>query len=259
MLLQNRTLHAQYPYTMRGASTTATASGNLRSQLGARGSSQLARFCNSDWYKWQSFPSGYGVDSSIFPPLTAGGLGAANGAIVGVGSATGTLQGAKEMAATITGSGSLTTANLSLLVPLAATILSQGIISSAPMQATISLAATLAGSGDVTAGLGLLANCVATLTGSGSVSDANLYGTASLSATIYVNEGTASVAQMAEGVWNALAADYNDSGTMGQKLNGAASAGDPWSTELPGAYAPDQAGGIVGSKLLTVGKFLGLK
>ena len=56
---------------------------------------------------------------------------------------------------------------------------------------------------------------------------------------------------LAGAVWAALSADYNATGTMGNKLNSAASAGDPWSTALPGSYAAGEAGYILGSQVLT--------
>ncbi len=56
---------------------------------------------------------------------------------------------------------------------------------------------------------------------------------------------------LAGAVWEALSADYNATGTMGNKLNSAASAGDPWSTALPGSYAAGEAGYILGSQVLT--------
>lgn len=37
-----------------------------------------------------------------------------------------------------------------------------------------------------------------------------------MSADIYVNQSTASVEEIAAAVWNALAAEYNTSGTMGE-------------------------------------------
>jgi hypothetical protein len=36
---------------------------------------------------------------------------------------------------------------------------------------------------------------------------------------------------------------------MGNKLNSASAAGDPWTAELPGAYAVGSAGNIIGNKL----------
>lgn len=56
---------------------------------------------------------------------------------------------------------------------------------------------------------------------------------------------------LAAAVWEALAADYNTAGTMGNKLNAASSAGDPWSTALPGSYAAGEAGYILGNRVLT--------
>ena len=50
---------------------------------------------------------------------------------------------------------------------------------------------------------------------------------------------------VAQGVWNALKADYNTAATMGNAMNSAASAGDPWATELPGAYTGIQAGNLL--------------
>ncbi len=45
-------------------------------------------------------------------------------------------------------------------------------------------------------------------------------------------------------MWSALAAEYNISGTMGQKLNGAGSAGDPWTTDLT-TYTTDGTAGKI--------------
>lgn len=50
-------------------------------------------------------------------------------------------------------------------------------------------------------------------------------------------------------VWSPLATNFNTGGTMGAKLNSAASAGDPWSTALPGTYSAGQAGFILGTNL----------
>jgi hypothetical protein len=46
--------------------------------------------------------------------------------------------------------------------------------------------------------------------------------------------------------WEELAADHNTTGTMGAKMNAAGNAGDPWGTDLPGAYSGNQAGAIIG-------------
>jgi hypothetical protein len=79
-----------------------------------------------------------------------------------------------------------------------------------------------------------------------------------MSGIVYVNEGTASMKQMAEAVWSALSALNNEEGTMGQKLNAAGTAGDPWTANLDD-YTDDSQFGAFIKKLLTTAKFLGLK
>lgn len=49
---------------------------------------------------------------------------------------------------------------------------------------------------------------------------------------------------VAQAVWSALAGQFNDSGTMGEALNGAGAAGNPWLADLNG-YTQEQAGGVV--------------
>ncbi len=50
-------------------------------------------------------------------------------------------------------------------------------------------------------------------------------------------------------VLEALATAHNNAGTIGAKINNAASAGDPFSSPLPGAYAAGTAGYIIGNNL----------
>lgn len=56
-------------------------------------------------------------------------------------------------------------------------------------------------------------------------------------------------AAIADAVWDEAMADHLTGGTTGASLNGAGSAGDPWTTTLPGAYTSGQAGYIVGTYL----------
>jgi hypothetical protein len=42
---------------------------------------------------------------------------------------------------------------------------------------------------------------------------------------------------LAEAVWNSIAADFNTAGTMGEKLNGAGSAGNPWTEVIESGYS----------------------
>lgn len=56
-------------------------------------------------------------------------------------------------------------------------------------------------------------------------------------------------ATIADAVWDEAISGHLTSGTTGASLNGAGSAGDPWSTTLPGAYGAGTAGKILGDNL----------
>ena len=66
--------------------------------------------------------------------------------------------------------------------------------------------------------------------------------------TSEVSATSGSVAQLSQAsvsvadIWDALAADYNDAGTMGQLLNSSGGAADPLLNEVPGSYAQGTAG-----------------
>jgi len=64
---------------------------------------------------------------------------------------------------------------------------------------------------------------------------------------------------LANVVWNALIANHLTAGTTGKALNDAGSAGNPWGTSVTGNTDPGTFGELVGKKLLTISKFLGLK
>lgn len=85
------------------------------------------------------------------------------------------------------------------------------------------------------------------------------YATGSLSGHIYVNQSEATVTQIVNGIWDADTDEHDLSGSMGEAVKAAGTAGDPWTTELPGSYTGNQAGNIIGKKVLTTAKFLGLK
>jgi hypothetical protein len=52
-------------------------------------------------------------------------------------------------------------------------------------------------------------------------------------------------AEVADAVWDEAIAGHLTAGSTGNKLNAAASAGDPWSTALPGSYGVGEAGYIL--------------
>jgi hypothetical protein len=147
-----------------------------------------------------------------------------------------------NLLSSLTGIGELT-ASASLITSMNASIAGSGTLVGS-LVGTIALNAVLTGEGNVSASLGLIANMLVDIDGAGSLTAA-LRGTLDLDANIYVNQSEAEVQQIVAAVWNAIAADFNAAGTMGNKLNSAGSSGDPWSTILPGTYTGDEAGALL--------------
>lgn len=179
-------------------------------------------------YSWLLAPKGGELSSTTY--------------LRGEGSLVGSLTLGKFMTADLAGTGNLV-ASMSLITSLIANLSGSGSLT-ASLSLTLSLASNLLGSGNLAGALSLLIPLNANLSGAGTLS-ANLKGLASLAANIYVNQSEATVQELVAGVWNALAADYNTSGTMGEKLNAAGTAGDPWTTDLSSYNTTGTAGKIV--------------
>lgn len=209
---------------MRGYFSNAQVSGNI---------SQIQR---------DSFPTGTNVPYSI----VMGDKGALiSSTTFTTGSSDFTITSlAKGLAAQsdITASGDIVTANLSLIIQLATELLGSCTLSAA-LVGKLEMAAALSASGDLSASLSLIAYCVSEIVGEGSVTG-GLRGETGLSADIS-SSSTLSPENLAAAVWNSIAASFNTAGTMGAKMNSAASAGDPWATALPGSYLSTEAGGIL--------------
>lgn len=190
--------------------------------------------------KRDSFPTGANPPFSLVMG-DKGTLLSSTTTISGIGVTTSAMAMGLAAQSALTGSGTIT-GSLSLIIQLACDILASGTIS-ASLVGKLEMASALAGEGNLTASLNLIAFVVSELTGSGTMSG-TFFGTASLEANIS-SSSTLSPENLAAAVWNSIAASFNTAGTMGNKMNSAASAGDPWSTDLPASYTGTQAGNIL--------------
>lgn len=205
---------------------------------------QVSFFANDVIEETASIPEGtFQSRSCVLAPWIAGGLSASNDATDITFSGTSDLLNGGPME----GTGSITfsegTTSLSLTVGLAGT----ATISFTGDGLVLRLTVGLDGTGTWTlTGDNSVLSLIVPFDGTGSV--ATLTGTSDLRGLLSL-EGewtpftTLSPENLAQAVWDALAVDNNDPGTMGEKLNSAGTAGDPWSD----------------SRALTVAKFLGLK
>jgi hypothetical protein len=99
------------------------------------------------------------------------------------------------------------------------------------------MAADLAGSGDIDGSLGLIAWVVANLIGHGDLDLSVVRSDMYMGASITSAGDLVTAASCAAAVWSALASAFDVVGTMGNKLNSAGSAGDPWTALVDGELA----------------------
>jgi hypothetical protein len=76
-----------------------------------------------------------------------------------------------------------------------------------------------------------------------STSEFKIYPSSSISST------APTAAEISDAVWDEATSGHTTAGTTGKALTDAGSAGDPWTTALPGAYGAGTAGKIVGDNI----------
>lgn len=139
--------------------------------------------------------------------------------------ANGILVSTLSAAANLSGSGAITAAVANAIAVCNAALTGDGDITNAAGVNTVPAVAALTGTGTVSAatirGLGWMA---ALPGGAGTISAATLNALGTLQAAI-LSYGELTPEGIRDKVWQAIAADYNDSGTMGQKLNSASAGG----------------------------------
>lgn len=197
----------------------------------------------SSFARFNGIASGYNPYYSWIPPQIGGGM-AARKTVGGTGAVSGgNLAGGINIESDLTGEGTISNADLALILSAVATLSGVGTLTAA-ITGKLEASADLAGSGDVTGALGALASAVCSMIGTGTISSADMRAIANMSCDI-TPFTTLSPENLAAAVWNAIAADFNDAGTMGNKMNSAASAGDPWTTDLSSYNTAGTAGKVV--------------
>jgi hypothetical protein len=260
-LIGNYSVYDKQPLKYIGGANAVTAihagnRGNF-SQSG-RVRSRMMQDQTTTALEYYALPNGAYPSLTWFIPQQAGQIGSSN-QIYGLGSIVANLAGARNATADLTGSGTVTNAFLSLIADLIASLTGAGDISPPPnLLALLNLSGDLTGAGAITAVLEAIASVQADLSGTGTLTLVP-YATGELSADI-TGESVLSPQNLAAAVWQALAAQYNDSGTMGNKLNLAASGGVDYDTLAQAVWTYVSRTLTSGSNdCLTLPQFLALK
>lgn len=212
-------------------------------------------FANSTMSATSAVPNGYTPGYCWIPAKKAGGMSSYGGILGSGGVSAGNLAGGLNAVAPLTGSGDITTANCALILSAVAALTGSGNITTASLNAIVDAMAALSGSGSVAASASALGLMGSPLTGSGTLT-ATSGALGSMSSSINVSGDLLTTVNVAAAVWGAIAAASNEAGSMGEKLNDAGAGGDPWSTDLPGAYAANTAGHRLGNMTTAVWAFL---
>lgn len=176
-------------------------------------------------------------------PQKAGGLSCRNN-VYGSGTLVASALAVKLAEADLTGTGELDAIG-GLVVQLLADLIGSGEISDADLKAFLQAIASLTGSGAASGtrtGIGAL---ISALTGDGTAETSTATGTGELDADLVVTGTGLTTSNVGPAVWAALAAANNVTGTMGEKLNDAGSAGNPWAALLADNVDPDTFGWLI--------------
>ena len=186
-----------------------------------------------------AYSTGLYFPHCMIPPRTAGRI-VAHDTVTGEGEISNANAWAVKLAeAALTGNGQLT-ATGSLIVQLVAAIAGSGEISDADIKAFLQLQAALTGSGVAGGTLTGLGALISALTGAGSAGGSTLTGVGAMAADLVVTGTGLTTGNVGPAVWSAIASANNTPGTMGEKLNDAGSASNPWTEVIESGYTAAQ-------------------
>ena len=222
----------QTPYG-RVVGATNIDGGNRFTQMDNWSNSSLYRNELLSYDSRAGIPDGYRHPGAWVMPSVAGGLTTVNN-IIGVGGLTLAIQQAREAQALLTGSGTILSPIAGLVVQVAAALLGAGGILPVTPQLIANLTALLVGVGGANAAAAGLADLAALLVGTGDIDGGN---TALMDLSVIIRGyGDLTPEGLRDAVWNATATSYDTAGTMGEKLNDAGSAGNPWASVIESGY-----------------------
>lgn len=177
-----------------------------------------------------AIPQGYLPPYCFVLPQESGGM---SMRAVASGSMTANLIPTRPMTIDFVGSSNFD-ATAALIVSMAAAFSGGGSMT-AEIVGRLNATCDMTGSGDLAADMTGIANAVIAMLGSGDL-DATIRAWGDMAIDIVVTGTGLSTANVGQAVWGALAAANNNVGSMGEKLNDAGSASNPWTEVIESGY-----------------------
>lgn len=223
MLLGNYSVLNKTPGRQFGGST-------LSANRGSWGGNSCRNKFVGGFHGQNGIPVGYTPPYCFVLPQTSGGMSLRT---VSTGSITANLIPTRPMEIDLTGAGTFS-ATASLVVSMLAAFSGSGTFAAA-ISGRLNATIDLTGTGDLAADMSAVANAVIALSGTGDL-DATIAAIGSMTIDIVVTGTGLSTANVGQAVWAALAAGNNEVGSMGEKLNDAGSASNPWTEVIDSGY-----------------------
>lgn len=180
--------------------------------------------------EYNAFPNGNLHPVCWMLPQKAGGMSMRP---LGEGTLAADLIPTRPMTIDMTGSGDLE-ATAALVVSMACAMTGSGSLT-ATITGLLDMTCDMTGSGDLTADMEGIASMAIDMLGQGDL-EATIAAYGDMTIDIVVTGTGLSTANVGASVWNALAASFNAVGTMGEKLNDAGSASNPWTEVIESGY-----------------------
>lgn len=261
MLLGNRTVLQKSPATFRSGTSTAGAYvGQVINNLTQSGRNRNI-YVNSEVQsinRANAVPIGYTHPYNFVMPQKNGGI-ASLKQMKALISESINIAGGKNADASLSGLLTVTNADMGLVVSAIASISASIVVINAELAAVLAMVAnSLSATGTLSPPvLGAIAGIVGSLSGSISSSASMVNSPGFMSADI-LPYTELSPESLAAALLNAILAEYNDPGTVGEALNNVGASGNPWSS----ATSANNTAGTFGAKvqeLLSLAEFMGLK
>jgi hypothetical protein len=245
MLLKNGTYLNDTPGRLRGGTATPTSSNNY-GKAGAMRGIAFPEMATAG-LPLIARPTGYGA-AGYMMPITGGEMSSHYNTDLGFTVDPFQLIPALNAASQIDWSIVINQAALALIVSGVASIPISIDITPAPnLSGSLAAAGSIPFSITVSSFLGAINGAGATLTMSLTADGSTATAKGFISASITSEGEAVTPTSVAAAVWNSVETLFNTAGTMGYLLHAAGSAGDPWTTALPGAYLSGTAGQIIGT------------
>jgi hypothetical protein len=220
-IIGNRSvLHKSPGRFLNGNAATGGGIATLRDNFSKHG---MCRNAYEVYDPLAAIPLGY--SNGWIPPKTAGGLSSHN-ALLGDSSFSGAGALGLNGEASLTGDGTISAATGQLVISMLASLVGSGTITAGDLRGFLNGVANLSGGGTLEGTINAIGFALANLEGAGTASG-TINATGAMAAEILAYSALTPEG-IRDSIWNASAASYNDTGTMGEKLNASGSASNPW-------------------------------